>query len=384
MEWLKRLVLVLFSLAIGLVAAEFLLRLQQRLGPLVDLEFNNISNLPSETLNHAHAAREDWRLDDASKYGELTGYRYTSYYDALGVRVDPVCNRADPQATRILFLGDSFMEGYDLQNTIPRHVCEALRQAEGMPRSIRVLNAGTSSYSPSIYIVQAKALLPKLLPDLVVVDIDETDLADDYLRYRSLTTLDAAGHVAAVHSTPANRDFTNGFLHIKEANYRLYLARFLLRLQHTRLRAQTRADRVAMAAIDALQYARDTRPGAAQRYSDEIAFFESRLDELALTLIALAGGPERILFTYHPHLQQLRAESGGRVWNSFVSDALNRVAARHGVRFYNATEDLRQQFGVGPQLYYWPNDMHFNFEGIAAYGRLLAPQIAALLKRPTG
>ena len=179
MEWWKRLALIVLSLAVTLVAIECVLRLQQRLGPLYDLEFDSISNLPSETLNHVHAPREDWRLDDASKYGARTGYRYTNYYDAMGIRVDPVCNHPDAQAARILFFGDSFMEGYDLANSIPRHVCEALRQGGGLPGSIRVLNAGTSSYSPSIYIVQAKSLVPKLSPDLVVVDIDETDLADD-------------------------------------------------------------------------------------------------------------------------------------------------------------------------------------------------------------
>jgi len=37
-------------------------------------------------------------------------------------------------------------------------------------------NAGYTSYSPAIFVPQAKMLLPVVRPDYIVVDVDETDL----------------------------------------------------------------------------------------------------------------------------------------------------------------------------------------------------------------
>jgi len=377
-EQAKRLLLVLLSLAITLMLVEVILRAQQRWGPIADLELNNVSNIPSEILNHTHAAREDWHLADASKYGPMTGFRYTSYYDERGVRIDPLCSRDDaPQPSlSILFLGDSFMEGYDLENTVPRHVCRALNDEPGRRRPVRVLNAAMSSYSPSIFIVQAKLLVPVLRPDLVVVDIDETDLGDDYLRYRALVVRDDVARIVAVRSTAANRDFTEGFLRIKEARYPLYVVRLAMRTLHTRLRPQTHRARAEIAALDPLVYSRDTSADAEQRYSVEIGLFEGRVDELIVTLSELLGDRSKILLTYHPHLQHLQPDADGHVWNRFVSAAIARAAAKRGVSFYDATEDLRRELGARPQDYYWANDMHFNFAGLAVYGRLLAARLA--------
>lgn len=378
---LKGVALAVLSAVVSLAMVEGLLRLQQRMGPLVDLEFNNISHIPSDVLNHTHAAREDWCLDDSSKYGAYTGYRYSNFYDTNGVRIDPLCRpaSAEQSAYSVLFFGDSFIEGYDLENSVPRHVCKALREGRLRQRAIHVLNAGTSSYSPTIYIAQAKLLIPALRPDLLVVDIDETDLGDDYLRYRDLAVRDDVARITAVRSTPANRQFTEGFLRIKQAHYPLYLFRFWQRFRHAHLDRQTARARADIKGVDPLMYSSDNAEGAAQRYAVEIAVFEARVDELLSTASALMGGREKVLVAYHPHLQHLQPDARGRFWNTFVRDTLERVARRSGVAFYDATDDLRQEFGASPQAYYWPNDMHFNFEGLAAYARHLSTRIEAQL-----
>src|SRR5712691_9304760 len=93
-------------------------------------------------------------------------------------------------------MGDSFMEGLGPSDTVPVHVKHFFAQASG--RQLCVFNSACSSYSPSIFVPQAKKLIPLLKPDIVVVDVDETDLFDDYHRYRELVTRDDAGWIAAV------------------------------------------------------------------------------------------------------------------------------------------------------------------------------------------
>ena len=98
-------------------------------------------------------------------------------------------------------MGDSFIQGYDDSHTMPHLVWHwfKTRQRDCPPPCC--LNAGTSSYSTLIYIAHAKRLIPKLRPQFVVVNIDETDLGDDYIRYRELVVRNAEGEVVAVKSS---------------------------------------------------------------------------------------------------------------------------------------------------------------------------------------
>jgi hypothetical protein len=76
------------------------------------------------------------------------------------------------------------MEGYDDKNTLPYHVAKYFKTERG--ECLKTYNAGYTSYSPSIFVPQARKLLPIVRPDYIVVDVDETDLYDDFARYRKL------------------------------------------------------------------------------------------------------------------------------------------------------------------------------------------------------
>ena len=92
---------------------------------------------------------------------------------------------------RIFFLGNSFMEGYDDQNTLPYHVAKYFKNE--LNTCIKAFNGGAGSYSPAIFVPQARKLLPLLRPDYIVVDVDETDLFDDFVHYRELIVRDERG-----------------------------------------------------------------------------------------------------------------------------------------------------------------------------------------------
>jgi hypothetical protein len=341
---------VLISALISVCLLELSLRVQQKLGPLIDLELSPASMVvdASDELNHVHPLGLDW--------------------DRNGIRRmdEPNSQSCSP---RILFLGDSFMEGLGPRDTTPYHVREAFRSRG---QDVCVFNAGASSYSPSIFIVQAKKLIPLLKPDLVVIDVDETDLYDEWYRYRDLVRRDEAGSVTAVRRSPVTSQFQRGLL--ESTNRLFYLHRLMAKLYFTE---------VVYPALYAEHVKENKVPGymsavpeseARKSYADQIAYFTSSLDDLTRSVIRLTGRSDRLVYVHHPYLQHL--QDGAGKYNSVVSQTLRDVASRHGARYYDATDDLKVRFGNDPGSYYIPHDVHFNQAGQRVYGIAVAKYLA--------
>ncbi|MEA2954193.1 MAG: hypothetical protein QOJ96_3713, partial [Alphaproteobacteria bacterium] len=191
---------------------EVMLRVQQKIGPLYDLDVGPEAFLvgASDELNHVHPAGTEW--------------------DSNGIRRMDEPN-SESCAPRLLFMGDSFMQGLGPRDTIPYQARGALRQL--WSKDVCVFNAGASSYSPSIYIPQAKKLIPLLKPDLVIVDVDETDIYDEWYRYRDLAVRDDTGSITAVRHTPLTSQFQKGIL--ESTNKMLYLDRLVAKLYFTKI-----------------------------------------------------------------------------------------------------------------------------------------------------
>ena len=93
--------------------------------------------------------------------------------------------------------------------------------------------------------------------------------------------------------------------------------------------------------------------------------------------MSMMGTPDALVYIHHPHLQHLGA--AGAVFNNVVSDTVREVASSHRVRSYDATADLKAEFGTEPQEYYIPHDMHFNADGTRAYGIAVARYLSTTL-----
>ncbi|MBU0743572.1 SGNH/GDSL hydrolase family protein [bacterium] len=386
---MKTAVKITLFILLNLLVAEGVLRVQQALGPLCDLKLENVDQeMLSDVLNHRPLPLLNWTLVGRDVYGEYAGLSYAIRRDSLGVRINGL--RPDPAhgaaSFTALFLGDSFVEGYDDPHTLVQAAYERLRELGAVDGNARFCNAGHSSYAPSILIPQAKLLVPRLKPDLVVVVVNHFDLGDEAIRYQRLVVRDDDDRIVAVRASPVNVESVTGLMSIKKEP--LYLMRFLRKLYFTRIH---------MPAFDkgyrswypgeVSQFATD-RAGSAAKYRRELALFDDVLAELADTLLELMGSPERILFVCHPYLHHLTPEADGFVWRDLVTPAVAAAAARRGIPMYDATPDLRRIFGDDPQAYYWHGDTHFNFEGFRSYGELiadrLAPQIEALRRARTG
>ena len=104
----------------------------------------------------------------------------------------------------VLFQGDSYMEQLPLSKN---NISAKLVQKFNSQKKVGFVNAGTSSYSPSLMSLQLDILEKdfNILPNIVISYIDLTDLEDENCRYKN------------------NKVFENGILKsVKSDNYSLY------------------------------------------------------------------------------------------------------------------------------------------------------------------
>lgn len=168
-----RIGLVLASLAVALSATEAVLRLL----PASERK----ANFVSDPVLH-HRLRAGW-------HGTVLGFPYS--VNTLGLRNREIESPKPAGTVRVLMLGDSFTEGGGLAeaDTIPRRVETALRASCS---GVEVINGGTASYSPILEYLLLQQIGAALGPDLIVLNLDMTDVHDDLIRTR-LAEIDAEG-----------------------------------------------------------------------------------------------------------------------------------------------------------------------------------------------
>ena len=331
---------------------------------------------PPTPLHHApRPGPAPKRLGPSTAYGQLGGWEYVETYDQRGIKYSSL-RPQEGTGTIVLFMGDSFIEGYDDANTVPQRAYEWIVQHDSRSRPLIVLNAGYSSYSPVIFTVQAQRLLPVLRPDLVVVDIDETDLFDDAVRYRGLIARDERGKMVAVERDPSRQALVDGCARAGQS--RSYLVRAIATLWY-RFRfalldwRERRGERLFAVG--------ETRaPNMSPELQMQMRYFSSTLDEL-FSMLKEYLPADRILVVRHPHLRHLQTDHEGHpLLSRQVGELVRAAAARNGVAFFDAQDELAARFEGEPQRYYWnAADMHFNFDGIRAYGELVGREIARKL-----
>jgi len=367
---------ILLVAALCLAAAEIALRLQQAIGPLYDLEAATVDlDWYSETLNHKPKPKESFRFVGREMYRELDGLAFTVTYDDLGIRQPVTHAKAEHcgrQAT-LLFLGDSFIMGYDDEHTVPNLVARRLLRRHDVCTT--VYNAGYTSYAPAIFVPQARKLMPILRPDYVVVDIDETDLVDDVYRYDSLIDRNGRGENIGVRPSPPLLAFSAGLIAMR--GHWLYLHRLVDKLWLTMVTVPRLLRERPVP--DLFMVARDRDPTPEKRYAGEFAIFERNIAELIGVLKQTVPG-DRIVFISHPHFQHLLPPGNAERWNDATRSAVRKVATAHGALFFDSTPDLSRRFAGHPQDYYLHGDMHFNFAGMDGYADSVADFLATTLR----
>ena len=354
------------------------LRVQQYFGPLYDLELANVDlSWESDRLNHKPASQ----VQNLCIYGDLTGFSYKRSYDANGIRIinDTALLAGCRNPISVLFLGDSFMEGYDDDNTLPYHIAEYFKAQRGI--CMKTYNAGFTSYSPSIFVPQAKELLPIVRPDYIVVDVDETDLYDDFVRYRKLIVRNDRGQNVGVEHSPIGHECSVGLMEARK--HPLYLMRLAAKLWLSFVQMPSVIRKYRSDELTLFSYSQDHGADLERKYSEPLSVFRQNLQELAEVLKDYTQDGSRVLFIFHPHLEHLKPDAAGHVWNDLVSSSVQEMSAANNFLFFNANETLKQRFGSHPEKFYWrKGDMHFNFQGLKEYSTAVAGFMASTMIKP--
>jgi hypothetical protein len=192
-EWKDRLLILTISCLLGLLVLEATVRVIEP-KEVLRTDFEG----PDPQLNHRLIAgsRSLWKTPEFSVFYSI---------NSLGLR-DREISRAKPEGTgRVLMLGDSFTEGVGVEaaDAFPARVQELVDHA-GLKKRWEVINAGEASYSPILEYLLLKRVGLDLQPDLVILNLDLSDMYDD-INYTKLAVFDAAGDPIAVRPEPERK-----------------------------------------------------------------------------------------------------------------------------------------------------------------------------------
>jgi len=277
---------------------------------------------------------------------------------------------------KVLFQGDSWMQGNgivagfaaELQPRLPEGVCYCL------------LNAGVGSFSPSPMLTQFKKL-STTRPDFIVTSIDETDLMDEWVRYRHSRVLDDSGSLVAV--VPGRSDVPHLVysyaiqaleqqpLYVLRLSERLWLEYVLLPRLYEDLKR--RGQLPSEATMLTLQRSRDARA----EFPERIEYFRRRLIELIAAYRTHAPSATVVLI-HHPHARALKNQDATLRYHFSVASVVGEVAHSEEVFFFSAAETLDAIHGSALFTTFQHADpfSHLTPEGYLRYGRAVARFLA--------
>jgi len=172
----KKIILAIASLFLAFALSEITLRLLQdkRIEPTACRQRDPI-------LDHSLVPNSTCRF-------KTREWDITYKINSIGLRAGEVSAKNDDEI-RILFLGDSFVEGFgvNVENRFTELIEDELRNKL---KNINVINAGISSYSPILELEFLKWNFDSIQPDIVVVGLDMTDFKDEIGYYNFIRERD--------------------------------------------------------------------------------------------------------------------------------------------------------------------------------------------------
>jgi len=275
---------------------------------------------------------------------------------------------------KLLLLGDSWMEDSHLSGAIGNEL------AVKSQKDVEVINGGNSSYAPTLYMLKARQAYQKFGKfDAIVVNIDTTDIGDEWVRYKIPKFRDQSGRIVAV---PFNRDVNseylwNGKLWAEDSD--LYLVRlikfaFFYKVLVPMLYKFTYCPDYAT--LMCYVFAPDART----RYQKAEKYFDDRLMEMVDEISQYTNGPGLVYVTHHPHQRGLVSRvDDGQLYLPIISEAIARLGKKTGVQVLDARKHIREIDGDKLLTDTYVKDdpfSHLNSDGATRYGKWIADQIA--------
>jgi len=187
----KNLILIFFTICFLFLAGELAIRLlsgkteRSELTGAVSANGSRADNM----LNHAHVPG----LEFVHTAKDGKEFRNPVKYNSRGLHDHEYTYEKGPGTTRILVLGDSFVEA--LQVPMEKNFCEITEQELNsalQPARYEVINMGVSGYSPILEYLYLKKEGLKYGPDIVILFFFMNDVYDDFA-YKSMARFGPGG-----------------------------------------------------------------------------------------------------------------------------------------------------------------------------------------------
>lgn len=320
--------------------------------------------MTDEVLNHVWIPNQTRVVRDFEKAGIPP---FTRKVNAQGFIMEREVSARKTEGTyRLAYLGDSFTEGTCPEgDSVPAIVERSLR-VPGY-NNVEVINGGTASYAPTLYYLLLKTKLLAYQPDLVVVNVDMTDVFDDSLYGATLKTDERGEPVACPPGHPLLKTHRRTERGLEEFST---TQRFLLWLA-------ARSDAVKLV-LQVVSRPRGEYKGqgvqvppafawcGATRSAETQHDVQRSMDMLSRLIQFAKEHHTRIVITAVPHLEQLQG-----TWSLQPMNDIAAVCAQENVPFLNPVEAFKQKLGsTPPQEIYIPGDMHFNSKGYRMWAEI--------------
>ena len=274
---------------------------------------------------------------------------------------------------KMLLLGDSWMEDPILSRTIGQEF------ANQSKKCVQAINGGTNSYSPTLYLLKSRQAFKAYGKfDYIIVNIDETDIGDECLRYKIPLARNTTGQIVAV---PFDRDLHSKFLwngKLWAENSDFYIVRLIkFSFFYKALVPMLYELTFCPDYLSMMQYV--FAPEAKSLHTKEHKYFEDRLMEMAEEMVPFTTRPGSVVVTHHPHQRGLvdRIDSG-HLYLPVVSEAIARLEEKIGVRALDARKHIGKIHGESLlNNTFQENDpfSHLTEKGATRYGKWIASQI---------
>lgn len=273
---------------------------------------------------------------------------------------------------RIFLLGDSNTEGVVNSPKKWADIVEQELNREWNPKGLKVevINTGTSSYSPIIFYIMVREKIMPFSPDILVVNVDMTDVVNDYA-YAQGAMFFADGTPYALGRVPQLKYHRMGPRGLEPYTWPEKLHEQLREFSALYFALSRAVPTLPLRAPSAPPSDKESKSKAdwlCQEWNDDIQANVAKTQGYleALARLSREKGVDLVISGV-PHYPQFTGQ-----WSTKPHDALRQTAQTAGVPFldtYNAIADLVKSSPAG--TYYWSNDpTHFNEEGNRLYASL--------------
>jgi lysophospholipase L1-like esterase len=281
---------------------------------------------------------------------------------------------AHPGLRRVLLLGDSFSEGFGVEqdDTYARRLERSGRYEAW---DLAVMGA-----SPLFYVVLAREFVPRLAPDVVVVQLFDNDLDENQFRH---LPREADGRIGALPDRLRPRGGAIGWL--ADRWHGLALVQAFERLERRLegrpierifVRPSSRLANNAPPTSDGERMFPWYDPARAPEWDAKLAV---QIVLLRQVVEELRASNTRVLIAYVPHVLELVAgdPQASRARNPHAQ-RLAQLARELAVPLLDGI-DLFAARGRNPGDYYYPHDLHWNAAGHALFAEALEARLDALV-----